>query len=353
MEEQSKVIDFKKIVKSIKESKKLYLKILPAVFVLSCIWIFPEPRYYTSEAVLAPELGNDDSPVGSISSLASSFGINIGGAANDAIYPMLYPDLFESPEFIVSLFSIRVKFTDEDEKVIETDYYTYLTQYQKKNWLTEPIKIALASVKKIFSSKQEESYSDSPTKINPFKMSKKDFELVERVGEFITCSVDKKTDVTSITVQDQNAEVSTLMADSIRIRLQNFITDHRTAKARLDVVYYQHLADSSKVEYDRAVQKYAEYTDSHKDIILQSYISERDDLENEMSMRHETYQTLVAQLTAAKAKVQERTPVFTVLKNPTVPIKPAGPKRMLFVIGMVLLATLGITVYSLKDEIFR
>jgi len=49
--------------------------------------------------------------------------------------------------------------------------------------------------------------------------------------------------------------------------------------------------------------------------------------------------------------VQERTPAFTLLKGASVPIKPSGPKRMIFVIGMVILAFFGTIGWILKDEL--
>ena len=39
------------------------------------------------------------------------------------------------------------------------------------------------------------------------------------------------------------------------------------------------------------------------------------------------------------ASAQEKTPAFTTLKSAIVPVKPAGPKRMLFVAGMLILAS--------------
>ena len=54
-----------------------------------------------------------------------------------------------------------------------------------------------------------------------------------------------------------------------------------------------------------------------------------------------------------KAKVQERTPAFTVVKGAAVPIKPSGPKRLIFVIGMCFVATLILSLYSIKDIIIH
>ena len=72
-------------------------------------------------------------------------------------------------------------------------------------------------------------------------------------------------------------------------------------------------------------------------------------MENDMQLKYNTYTTLNTQLQAAKAKVQERTPAFTVIKGADVPIKPTGPKRMLFVLGMLFLTTIVLCLYSVKD----
>lgn len=102
--------------------------------IVSIIWVLPQPRYYVSQMSLAPETG-EAKEGGGLSSIASNFGINIGGiASTDAIYPQLYPELFKSTNFMVGLMSIKI--TSEDGKST-MDYYTYLTKHQKKNsfWL--------------------------------------------------------------------------------------------------------------------------------------------------------------------------------------------------------------------------
>ena len=62
---------------------------------------------------------------------------------------------------------------------------------------------------------------------------------------------------------------------------------------------------------------------------------------------------MVTQYQAAKAKVQERTPAFTMIKGAAVPIKPSGPKRMIFVIAMTILAFLGTGFYILLNDYIR
>lgn len=347
--EGRRIIDLTKIWHILKSKRKVYFKMWPIVFVISCVLIFPEPRYYTCDMSLAPESSESSLAGGGLGSLASSFGINLGAMnSQDAIYPLLYPDLFESPEFIVSLFDIKVQTLDGE---VKTDYYTYLRKHQQKNMLIEPFRQAIRWVKKQFS-KKKGSASGSAQEVNPFQMSEDDYMLYQKVMSNIHCAHDKKTDVITITVKDQDPQVCASMADSVMLRLQNFIIKYRTSKARLDVDYYQRLVDSTKVEYDASSAKYAKYCDSHKDAILQTALQQRDELELDMSNKWTTYSAMLTQLQAMKAKVQEKTPAFTTLKSSTVPIKPAGPKRMIFVLGMLILSTIVATLWLLRKELF-
>lgn len=336
MEEKKEkdAIDLGLIAKILYEKRKKFFIMWPIVTALSILWIIPQPRFYNCSVSLAPESNGNDVG-GGLASMASSFGINLGGNGGDAIYPLLYPDLLGSNKFIVSLFDIRVK---TDDGTVDTDYYTYLTKHQKKNWLTQPFKKAKNAIVNLFVS-EEKTVGGKGKKIDSFRLSERDYKLVELVKANITCDVDKKTDVVTITVQDQDRLVSAILADSVKQRLQNFIIEYRTSKARLDLDHYEELAASAKKDYEVSVAKYSEYCDANQDIVLQSSISERDKLEADMQLKYNTYNALCTQVEVAKAKMQERTPAFTTLKTATVPIKPAGPKRMIFVAGMLFFST--------------
>ena len=111
------------------------------------------------------------------------------------------------------------------------------------------------------------------------------------------------------------------------------------------------MRDSVELEYNEAMKAYSSYCDTHQNIILQSFQSERDKLENDLSLKQNLLTTMETQLQATKVKLQERTPAFTTLTNATVPVKPAGPKRMIFVAAMLFLATLGTIVHMYRREL--
>jgi uncharacterized protein involved in exopolysaccharide biosynthesis len=92
--------------------------------------------------------------------------------------------------------------------------------------------------------------------------------------------------------------------------------------------------------------------DASTNITLRSVELKLEDIENDMQLKLNAYTTLNNQLQAAKAKVQEHTPAFTVIKGASVPIKPAGPKRMFFVLGMLILSVIVVSVYLVRKDLF-
>lgn len=352
MEENTKkkgqfAIDWKEVYRRVVENKKTFVKVWVITFILSCVWILPQPRYYTAEVSVAPEAA-DSKGVGDLASLASSFGVNLGNASSDAIYPQLYPDLLSSTEFLVGLLDVNVKTLEGD---VDTDYYTYLTQYQKKNILLIPFYAVRNWIKRTFGSQDRTDEGVDGKRFNPFLLSRGTTDVLKGVKGNVTCTYSRTTDVVTIKVQDQDPLVCALMADSVKEHLQTFITDYRTKKARKDCEYYRILTSEAKEEYDKARETYSSYADANMNVVRESYRSKLDGLENEMQLKFNVYSTMSTRLDAALAKVQENTPVFTTLTNSTVPVKPAGPKRMIFVAFMLVLATMGTVSYLFRKEL--
>ena len=342
-EEKTKQIDVVAIAKMIWQNKKAYIIVLPVVAILSYLIIVCVPRTYTSTVKLAPELSSFNSS--SLSDIASSFGFDMGTSkgGGDALFPELYPHLIQSNDFITSLFDVKVK--SKDGK-INTTYYNYLSTMQKAPWWTQ----AIGAIKNIFASKEASGISQQ--KVNPFMLTKKQDEVVKGISSLIKCNVDKKDYVISISVEDQDPLICATVADTVRQRLQQFITEYRTSKARTDLEYYQRLCKDAKEKYEKVRRTYGSYSDANQDVILESYKLKENDLENEMQLLYNNYTALTTQVQQAQAKLLMQTPAFTTLQNASVPLKPTGPKRMIFALGMTLLAFLIITFFSVRKVIF-
>ena len=69
-----------------------------------------------------------------------------------------------------------------------------------------------------------------------------------------------------------------------------------------------------------------------------------------MTLTFNVYNTLAQKLEQDKLRVQEQTPVYTIIQPATVPLKAASPKKPLILIGFVFLAIFsGIGYLFIKD----
>ena len=332
-------LDLSKLFKALKKNWWMLMLNCLIIGIIAALLIVEEPRTYQSSVSLAPEA--EMAPAGgSLASLASSFGVDIGSiSSSDAIRPDLYPDLVASSDFILDLFKLPVRTLDGN---VFTDYYTYLKKYQRSSWWKKDLhefmkkfKDKPKDPKAIAAGSASTGGSNSSNQVRI--LSPEEQSIMDGIRAAVNCSVDKQSYTVTITVTDQDPLVCATVADSVRSKIQAFITDYRTKKATKDYNYYYKLLVQAKDEYEKACAAYAKYVDSHRDIILQAYISERDQLENNMQLKLNTYNAMLTQAQNAKAKIQENTPAFTVLENAVVPVKPSGPKRMLFVLGFVFM----------------
>ena len=350
-DKEKKQIDFKDIWQALLKHKRLFIKVLVTTFVVACFLTLSVPNYYSATVALAPELSSGRSSTNnSLSSLASSFGVSLGASSTiDAINPTLYPDMMNSVEFKTSLFPIKVHEMDSNE---EMTYYDYLLDHQRYPWWSYVLglkNVVIGAVRNLFVN--TDSNEENNSVVNPFMLTKEQTDVIKYgINRKISCDVDAKNMVISISVTDQDPLVAAVMADSVKQRLQDAITSYRTSKARVDLEYNKKLHEETKERYDDARQKYAAYADANQNMILQRDRNKLIELENEMQLRYQAYSTVAAQLQAAEAKVQQETPAFTTLQNATVPVEKAGPHRARNVFLLCFLAILCACAYALHKE---
>jgi hypothetical protein len=199
---------------------------------------------------------------------------------------------------------------------------------------------------RLFGSKEK----DANATVNPFKLTKEQTDIVKEINKNVVCEVDKKTMVITIDVTDQDPLICATMADSVRVRLQDFITDYRTSKARVDLDYTRKLYAEAKAKYDQARSKYATYADANQRVFLERVRSEQSELQTELQLAQTAYTQVASRLQLAEAKVQEETPAFTTLQPATVPIKKAGPQRSKMCLIFLFLAFIATTLFVWHKE---
>jgi Capsule polysaccharide export protein len=327
-------IDLIELAHKVWDQKKLIFKWCGIAVIVGLVVAFSIPKEYSTSVTLAPETTGKSS-MGNMGALAAMAGVNLGSSAGeDALSPDLYPDIVSSTPFLIELFDIPVH---DDEGEIDTNLYNYMKEHQSSAWwgaiISAPFK-ALGWVMSLFKDEEEEGDGS----VNLFRLTKDQTDIAKALSDRVSVSVDKKTGVTTLSVLMQDPLISATVTDTVMVKLQNYITEYRTNKAKQDLLFTEKLYQEAKQDYHVAQQAYAKYVDANMNVVLKAALTEQERLQNEMSLAYSLYNQVAQQLQMAKAKVQEITPVYAVVQPATVPLKAAKPRKAMILIGFVFLA---------------
>ena len=339
MEEQE--IDLMELAMKLWAERKMILKWCGWAALVGLVVAFSIPKEYESTVTLAPESNKGRSISGGMAALAGMAGINLGGSSGpDALSPELYPDIVKSVPFSVEMFDVKV--TDKDGE-LNTTLYEYLKEEQKQPWwgyiTAAPFKALGWVVSTIKGEDEEEGEGEGG--VDSFRLTKDQSKIIKAMGERIAVSVDKKTFVITITTTMQDPVIAATVTNAVMEKLQSYITEYRTNKARKDLEFTEKLYAENMETYHKAQQEYANYMDRNQNVSLRSAQTQQERLRNEMELAFNVYNQTAQQLQMAKAKVQEDTPVFTVVEAATVPLRAAKPSKAMILIGFVFLAAVG------------
>ena len=315
--------------------KKIY-KAAGIGLIIGVIVAISIPKQYTVEVTLSPEMGNNKG--GGLSGLAASFlgsGVSMGDGT-DALNASLSADIVSSTPFLLELSNMKVPVSGSEEISLSS----YLDE-ESSPWWSYVIGfpgMVIGGVKSLFIEDEDESIFSDKASQGTIELSKKESQKIESLKKKIVASVDKKTSMTSVTATFQDSKVAAVVADSVVKKLQEYIIDYRTSKSKEDCLYLEKLFKERQREYYEAQKKYADYMDSHDNIILQSVRTEQERLQNDMSLAYQVYSQVASQLQVARAKVQEEKPVFAVVEPAVVPLYPSGTSRKVYVLVFVFLS---------------
>ncbi|MDR0972991.1 MAG: chain-length determining protein [Prevotellaceae bacterium] len=337
MPPQEAEIDLLALAKKVWDARLFIIKWVGVAILVGLVVAFSIPKEYETSVMLAPESKTGSGVSGSLGSLGALVGINMNTMTGaDALSSTLYPDIVKTTPFMAELFTVPV-FDLEGKLPTGTTLYNYMKEEQRAAWWSyltaAPFKV-LGWVLSI--GKEKKEVDDSL--IDPLRLTAEQTEILGALTKRITVNIDNKTNLITVSVSMQDPQISAAIADTVTSRLQDYITNYRTDKARNDLEFTEKIYLEAQEKYYHAQQVYAQMADQSQNVVRRSYQTELDRLQNEVTLTYGVYNNLAQQLQVARAKVQEVTPVFTVVQPAVVPVRAASPRKVMILIGFAFLA---------------
>jgi uncharacterized protein involved in exopolysaccharide biosynthesis len=335
-------IDLIEVIRYIWDGRWLIVKVTGVFVVIGLIVALTSQEQYKAEARLLPEVRDTQ---GGASQLLRQFGgfggLNLPlGQGIDAIRPELYPEILKSTPFF--LYLMEQEITPQNlngNEVISVFCYLDLE--------SSILKKTIGRVQEIFVKggfKRPDSSENNQNSLLLYdisQMSKTQFEIKKKLSDRINAGIDNRSGIISISSEFPDPIVSAQIAQYSLNYLTKYITRYRIDKAQKDLEFIVKRYEEKKNDFHLSQLNLANFRDANRNIITASAQTEEQRLQDQYNLDFNVYNGLAQQLEQARIKVQEETPVITVLEPVNVPVKRSAPKRVLIVFFCVVLGTVG------------
>ena len=305
---------------------------------LGIIFAFISPVEYRASMVMVPQTSNQQSKLGSFSSLAGLAGINLNTFTNSDINPKLFPQILSSPAFRLELMNTPLKFIGIEQSITFYDYYIKI---KKPNPV---IKYTLGLPKTIISVFQQKTSEKINFDKEIIEMTEDQVKVENILAQKVSITLNDEDG--SITVSGNMPEplAAAQLVKAVQSLLQFQIIQFKIEKAKANQEFIQSRWDEAKVNLLKTQKKRADFQDQNRNISSAKANIEEEWLNAESSLSMNIFAELSKQLEQAKIQVKEETPVFTIIKPIKVPSEKSQPRSaLIFIVSIFFGIFFGIT----------
>ena len=180
-------------------------------------------------------------------------------------------------------------------------------------------------------------YKSKNNDFNKSFVSKLEHDLFEVIDEIVTISVNKKDGFVTISTKMPVSEYAAYATINARNILQKIIINNKIKSAEQNLKFSEEQLKSKRVEFNDIQNKLGYFNDSNLNIVTSSVINERKRLEAEFQIINAVIVELSKQVEQNKLQVSKDTPVFSIVKEATMPVFRSSPKRvqMVLIFGFI------------------
>jgi len=347
-ENELKILD---LVKSVWDGRRELILIVCIFTIIGLFNYIFGPNEYESNSILLQESRQGNSQLQLQQLIGGNFG-GAGFASGDVIPSSLYPQIVFNAEFQRELILEEIDFEDLGicTTLLEyfTDYYEPpVTEkvYSGLNSITLGLPSTLYSwikgafnwVRGNFRALPEETLSNEVI-ADPgsryLTLTREERRAISEMRDRIIIEIDGSLITVTTRLPDAlaAAEINHLLIG----RIQEFVTDYRVEKARKNLDFIEIQYEEAKQRYTDAHMELARFRDQNVQITSAIARTQQEELENQRNLMFDIYNSISQQLEQARLKLQEETPVFTVLQRTSMPTSTVSGSKVLLIATILL-----------------
>ena len=341
-------IDLIALAKTLWLGRRIVYRSIMICGIIGLIVALTSPKEFVATTILVPSGSDGGSKLGGLGGLAAMAGINLNTNTGSDLAPALYPQIIASLPYQLELMNEPLNFNDCKEPV---SFYTYYSEPQKENFIIKytiglpKLIMSIPSAIQIAIHGNEQEKVGLTDQMQPIELTNRQRDVRVALSGLISLSVNQKEGTLTLTTTMPEAKTAAQLCQHALELLQQYITEFKIRKARVNLDFIQQRYDETALKFDSAQEKLASFRDRNKNVSMATAKTEEEHLTSQYNLIYGVYTELAKQLEQAKIQVKQDTPVFTIIEPVSVPTKRSKPNRpMILMIWLVLGGVTGTSV---------
>jgi uncharacterized protein involved in exopolysaccharide biosynthesis len=358
MNDEESEIDLIELAKNIWDGRWTIAKITGVFVAIGLFIALFSPVEYESEAILMPEVQQQQDRAGRLlQQFGGAFGLGGGSlqtGQDGTIPPMMYPRIVNSLSFQLELFERDINFADYGVTTTIPDFYENhyspsLTQWIQRLTIRLPYTV-LGWIRGAGTGNtiQVANSFDSEFLI----ISRKQMDLIKSIRDKISVNLDSNTGLLTTRVTLHDARAAAELNWHLIELLKEYVTDYRVEKVRQDQEFVEEQYLAAKERFESSQLELADHIDRNVTLTTARAQAERERLQDEKDLAFNVYNSLAQQHEQVKLRLQEQTPVFSTIQSVNIPSDKSSPRRGLIVMTSILLGLFIAIIFVLIKTVY-
>lgn len=324
-------IDITDIFRPIWE-RRVYVGKISLVFaIMGLVVSLLSEKTYTTEVSFIPQSSRETGSIGGqLGGLADLAGFDLGAQnKSNEFPPSLYPLLLENIDFQLKVLSAPLYLEGWGDSLTYQQYYLDVYKPSILSRIGDytidlPFKLLAFITGGNKSAELQVQGANSVYK----KLSKNEKEVLDIFFSQVNINPNIKQGYVSVSMSMPDPFLTAQMANHVQSLIDEYLVDYKTQKALQELNFIEDNFEQKKEEFQTAQNRLSSFQDRNLSLSTVSAKNELRILENEYDLAMQVYMNLATKLEEAKLNLSKNTPLLTIIKPVTVPLKRSGPRTV-------------------------
>jgi len=330
-----------------------------AFFAFGVFHVSNGPTEFQSEAVLLQESTRETSSTQRfLQNFGGNFGFGQSATESGRISPALYPTIIQSVAFQYDLIFEEIEFSRFDEPITLYEFFNEhyeppfrdnVYRFIRAYTIQFPFRVFDYIMNFTFFEEEAIEQEEEMVEIDErlLSLSSDERRPISALENRVSLSMDGNLITVRTNLPDPKA--AAMLNVLVIERIQEYVTNYQIEKAQQNVNFIRRQKEQAKERYEEAQRALAEFRD--RNINLSTNVARTEDqrLSNQQSLTFNIYNSIAVELEQAQLRLQEETPVFSVLQKSSLPTSSSGGSNRILPVFLIMGAFTGLAwVFGVK-----